>query len=89
MRIRPGRVGTVVAITGAKGGNTMNRDQVEGKAREIAGKAKQKVGDLTDNQDLKDEGAADEVVGQAQNTVGHAKENVGNAIKDLGERIKK
>src|SRR4051812_48419657 len=34
----------------------MNRDEIDGKTESVKGKIKQAVGDLTDNQDLHDEG---------------------------------
>ncbi len=41
----------------------MNRDEVEGKAKEVKGKVKQGVGDLTDDERLRDEGEADQAEG--------------------------
>jgi uncharacterized protein YjbJ (UPF0337 family) len=67
----------------------MNKDQVEGKAREVAGKAKQAVADLKDDPNLHDEGTVDEAAGKAQAKYGEAKEKLGEAVKDLGDRIKK
>ncbi len=67
----------------------MNRDQVEGKAEALKGKAKQVAGDLTNNPDLHDEGVADEVAGKTQDAIGHAKQKVGQAIKDVGSAVKK
>ena len=67
----------------------MNRDEVEGKAKEIKGRVKQGVGDLTDDQNLHDEGVADEAEGEVQKGYGTAKRKVGEAIEDVGEAIKK
>jgi uncharacterized protein YjbJ (UPF0337 family) len=44
----------------------MNRDEIDGKADQIKGKVKQAVGDLTDDEQLRGEGAADELVGDAK-----------------------
>ena len=38
----------------------MNRDELEGKAKELKGKMKQAGGDLVNNEELHDEGVADE-----------------------------
>jgi uncharacterized protein YjbJ (UPF0337 family) len=67
----------------------MNRDEMEGKAKEIKGRVKQGVGDLTDDQNLHDEGVADEAEGDAQKGFGKAKRKVGEAIEDVGEAIKR
>jgi uncharacterized protein YjbJ (UPF0337 family) len=43
-----------------------NRDELDGKAEQVKGKAKQAWGDLTDNERLHDEGVADEAAGDVQ-----------------------
>ena len=67
----------------------MNKDEMEGKAEAFKGKVKQAAGDLTDNEQLHDEGLADEVAGQTQETLGRARRKVGEAVEDLGNAIKK
>lgn len=67
----------------------MNRDEMEGKAEAFKGKVKQAAADLTDNEQLHDEGVADEVAGQTQETLGRARRKVGEAVEDLGNAIKK
>lgn len=67
----------------------MNKDELEGKAEALKGKVKQAVGDATDNQDLVDEGTADEVEGKTQDTFGAARRKVGETINDIGDSIKK
>jgi uncharacterized protein YjbJ (UPF0337 family) len=67
----------------------MNRDELDGKARAIKGKAKQAAGDLTDNDRLRDEGVADEALGEAQDDLGRARRKVGEAIEDIGKDIKR
>jgi uncharacterized protein YjbJ (UPF0337 family) len=55
-----------------------NKDQVEGKV-------KQAVGDLTDNEELKKEGRADEKAGQAKElleTVKHKADELVDKVKD-------
>ena len=66
-----------------------NQDELEGKAREAKGKVKQAVGDLTDNERLRNEGVDDEVTGEAQADVGKARRKVGEFIEDIGEDIKR
>ena len=53
-------------------------DKAKGLANEAIGKAKQGVGNLTNNDELKVKGAAQEVKGEAQQAQGKAKE----ALKD-------
>ena len=67
----------------------MNRDEIEGKAREVKGKMKQAVADLTDNDRLHSEGKADELAGEVQGTVGTAKRKVGETVEKIGKTIKK
>ncbi len=67
----------------------MNRDELEGKTEAIKGKMKQAAGDLTDDERLQDEGAADEAAGDTQAALGRGRRKVGEAIEDLGDRIKR
>ena len=67
----------------------MNKDELEGKAKEIKGRVKQGIGDLTDDEKLRDEGVADEAEGEVQKGFGTAKRKVGEAIEDVGESIKR
>ena len=67
----------------------MNRDELEGKAEAAKGKIKQAAGDLTDDQDLHDEGVADEAAGKTQDLIGRGRRKVGEALEDLGDSMKK
>ncbi len=67
----------------------MNRDEFDGKAKQVKGKVKQGVGDLTDDEQLRDEGVADEAEGEVQETFGKARRKVGEAVEDIGETIKR
>jgi len=67
----------------------MNRDEMEGKAEALKGKVKQAAGDLTDNEQLHDEGVADEFSGDAKDTLGRTRRKVGEAVEDIGENIKR
>jgi uncharacterized protein YjbJ (UPF0337 family) len=67
----------------------MNKDELKGKAEALKGKVKQAAGDLTDDDQLRDEGAADEVAGNAQDAFGRGRRKVGEAIEDIGDAIKK
>ncbi len=67
----------------------MNSDEVKGKAKEIKGRVKQGVGDLTDDERLREEGVADEAEGEVQGDFGRVKRKVGETIEEIGEKIKK
>ena len=58
-----------------------------GKSDQIKGKAKEAVGDLTGNKDLKSEGKADRQAGEAKEKVGHAKEKVEEVIEKVGHKV--
>ena len=53
-----------------------NDDQTEGKAKDIGGKIKEEAGDLTNNEDMKRKGQADQAEGKVQKGVGDAKDKL-------------
>jgi uncharacterized protein YjbJ (UPF0337 family) len=67
----------------------MNKDEIEGKAKELKGRFKQGVGDVANDENLRDEGVADEAEGNVQKNFGTAKRKVGEAIEEVGEKIKR
>ena len=52
-------------------------DQVQGKLHEIKGDVKQKVGQITGNADLTDEGQAEQIAGSVQKKVGQVEKVLG------------
>ena len=62
----------------------MNSDQIAGKANEIKGKVKEKVGELMNDPTMQADGVVDQVKGKAQQTYGDVKEDVQEAIKKAG-----
>ncbi len=54
----------------------MNKDRIEGSAKQIKGKAKEAAGELTGDEKTKQEGRADQLEGKVQNTVGGAKDKL-------------
>ena len=64
-----------------------NKDQIKGKADQAQGRVKETVGNLTDNDELRGEGVADDIKGKAEDTFGNARRKVGNALDDLGKKI--
>ena len=64
-----------------------NRDEMRGKADRIKGGLKKKAGDLRGDEDLRNEGEADEAAGRVQEAFGEGRRKVGEAIKDLGKKV--
>jgi uncharacterized protein YjbJ (UPF0337 family) len=67
----------------------MNKDELDGKADALKGRVKQGVGDLTDNDRLREEGATEQAGGEIKEGFGKARRKVGDAIEDVGDKIKK
>ena len=59
----------------------MNKDRVKGTIDEVAGCAKRKVGELTDNPKLQAEGMVQQAKGKAENAWGKTKDAVSDAVK--------
>ena len=53
-----------------------DNDRVEGAAKNIGGKIKEGVGNITGDEKLKAEGRAEQVEGKVQNTVGGVKDAI-------------
>ena len=67
----------------------MNKDEFDGKVDQVKGRVKQGAGDLTDNDQLREEGVADEAGGDVQEGFGKARRKVGDAIDDVGDTLKR
>ena len=57
----------------------MNKDRVEGKLKDVAGRAERQVGEWTDDPKKQAEGAAKQISGKAQNAWGKAKDAASDA----------
>lgn len=62
----------------------MNRDQVEGTAKDIAGKVQRKVGEATNNMSQQIKGGAKQVEGKVQRKAGDV-ENAADKADDRDE----
>ena len=60
----------------------MNKDQIKGAAKEIAGKAQRQLGDAVDSPEQQAKGMAREAEGKLQKNIGNARETV----KDEADR---
>ena len=58
-----------------------------GNLDEAKGRAKQAVGDVTGNDDLRREGKVDEKAGQAKDKVGDLKDKAENAIDNVKDKV--
>ena len=61
---------------------SMNRDQAKGKVKEA-------VGDLTDDERLKNEGKADQLVGDAKEVVKNVADKADEVIDDIKKAVHK
>jgi len=59
----------------------MNRDQVKGTAKDVAGQVQEEVGKATGNREQEAKGEARQVEGQVQKGVGNVKEKVEDVLK--------
>jgi len=57
----------------------MNRDQVKGAAKNVAGKVQEKVGQLTGNKTQQAKGVANQVEGKVQRGVGNVEQSLDKA----------
>ena len=57
----------------------MNRDQVKGTAKDVAGKIQREVGELTGNKTQQAKGAAKQVAGKVQREVGNIEDALDKA----------
>ena len=67
----------------------MNRDELDGKTDKVKGRAKQAWGDVTNNEQMHDEGVADETAGTVQEGFGKTRRKVGDTLDDIADQIKK
>lgn len=59
----------------------MNKDQAKGSAKDVAGQAQEKLGEMTDNRETQAKGEAKQVEGKTQKKVGDVKEGVDEATR--------
>jgi uncharacterized protein YjbJ (UPF0337 family) len=60
----------------------MDKDRIDGSAKQAQGAIKQAAGKLTGDSKLKAEGAADKLAGKVQNAVGGAKDALRDADRE-------
>ncbi len=60
---------------------------MSGEFDQAKGRAKQAVGDLTDDDDLQREGEADEAAGKVKETIDQGKEKLDDVVDDVRDRL--
>jgi uncharacterized protein YjbJ (UPF0337 family) len=66
-----------------------NKDEARGKADQIKGRMKEEIGELNNDEQLRDEGTADRASGNVKEGVGKGRRKIGEAVEDLGENLKR
>jgi uncharacterized protein YjbJ (UPF0337 family) len=64
-------------------------DNIRNKARDVSGQAKEKLGEATDNEDLRDEGQQDQGSAKAKEAVAGAKDKANEAINKIKGSMKR
>jgi uncharacterized protein YjbJ (UPF0337 family) len=64
----------------------MDKDRIEGKAKDIKGRVKRQVGEWTGDTDAQVSGTLDQAEGKVQHAVGKAKDAMKDASKEAEER---
>ena len=64
-----------------------NKDEIEGKGKEIKGSVKNKVGEWTNDPVLEQEGEAEETEGKVQGTIGTAERKAKNFVDDVKRKV--
>ncbi len=59
----------------------VDKDRVDGSAKNIGGKLKEGVGNVTGDSKMQTEGKADQGEGKIQNTIGGIKDSIKEAVK--------
>jgi len=59
----------------------MNKDRVEGKVKDVAGRVERQAGEWTDNEKMQVQGTAKQAEGKVQNAVGKLKDATKKALK--------
>jgi len=64
-----------------------NKDEIEGKGKQVEGAMKEKAGSLVTNPDLEAEGKAERLEGIVQESVGEVRRDAGDVLEKAGKAI--
>ena len=67
----------------------MNKDELKGKAKDVAGRVQRQAGEWTDNEEQQIKGGAKQVEGKIQEGVGKMKDAANKTMQDLERNRKK
>ncbi|MGE0404913.1 MAG: CsbD family protein [Candidatus Korobacteraceae bacterium] len=67
----------------------MNKDEIKGKAKDVAGRAQRQVGEWTGDEEAQAEGTAKQAEGKLQNAWGKVKKEGEELADDIKDRDKK
>ena len=62
----------------------MDKDEIKGKAKDVAGRVQRQVGEWTGDEDAQAEGASKQAEGKIQNAWGKTKD----AVRDVADKVK-
>jgi uncharacterized protein YjbJ (UPF0337 family) len=66
-----------------------NKDEIEGKADQIKGRVKERVGEMNKDETMREEGQDDQVKGEMQEGFGKGRRKVGEFIEEAGKNLKR
>jgi uncharacterized protein YjbJ (UPF0337 family) len=66
----------------------VNNDELNGKTDKLKGRIKEEVGKMTNDDDLRGEGIADQAAGHVEEGFGKARRKVGDALHDVAHKVK-
>lgn len=64
-----------------------NKDEIEGKGKQVKGAIKDKAGELINNRDLEAEGETERLEGKVQEKIGEVRRHAGDALEKAGKAI--
>lgn len=64
-----------------------NKDEIDGKGKQVKGAIKDKAGELLNDRDLEAEGNAERQEGKVQELVGEVRRNAGSALEKAAKVI--
>ncbi|NOT59785.1 MAG: CsbD family protein [Acidobacteria bacterium] len=65
----------------------MNKNEIKGKAKQMMGALKDKVGEVTNNPELEAEGEAERLKGKLQEKIGKGQRKVSETIAQAGKAL--
>ena len=69
------------------GDKMWNKDEIEGKSKQIEGAVKEKAGEFVTNPDLEAEGKAERLEGKVQEKAGELRRNAAGLLEKAGKAI--